>query len=217
MDPNNPVVRLCSEGMRAESEGRPDDARTAFTRAWEAATDDYDACVAAHYVARHQATAEQTLRWNAECLARADRVGDARVRGFYPSLHLNLGRAQLDLGDTERAREHFRQAAERIGDAGDGPYGDWTRYAAAQGLRATGAHPAGDVDAAVTPLMDAMCARGDLRGLALLLPAQMGDLGTPDDLDRLRTVLHMLHASPDVPAGEQTAITTALRTLPAHP
>jgi hypothetical protein len=26
MDPNNPVVRLCAQGMEAESDGRPQDA-----------------------------------------------------------------------------------------------------------------------------------------------------------------------------------------------
>lgn len=50
-------------------------------RAGEAATDDYDACVAAHYLARQQQTAQQILRWNQECLDRADRVGDERVLG----------------------------------------------------------------------------------------------------------------------------------------
>ena len=52
MDPNNPVVQLCAQGMRAESEGRNTDARALFQQAWETATDDYGACVAAHYIAR---------------------------------------------------------------------------------------------------------------------------------------------------------------------
>jgi hypothetical protein len=84
MDPENPVVKLCAQGMEAEFAGRPVEARDLFVRAWEARADDYDASVAAHFVARHQATPQETLRWNQEALARADAVGDERVRGFYP-------------------------------------------------------------------------------------------------------------------------------------
>lgn len=84
MDPNNAIVKLCSEGMKAESEGRIDDARSLFERAWEASTDDYEACIAAHYLARHQPDAESTFRWNEEALRRANAVEGDRVRGFTP-------------------------------------------------------------------------------------------------------------------------------------
>jgi hypothetical protein len=86
MNPDNPTVKLCLEGMRAETEGRMDEARHHFMQAWEQRTDDYDACVAAHYVARHQKEAEEALRWNQESLDRADAVNDERVQAFYPSL-----------------------------------------------------------------------------------------------------------------------------------
>ncbi len=54
MNLDNPVIKLCAEGTRAEFEGRIEDARTLYMQAWEASKDDYEACVAAHYVARHQ-------------------------------------------------------------------------------------------------------------------------------------------------------------------
>ncbi|MFJ9338954.1 hypothetical protein ACIRP0_06635 [Streptomyces sp. NPDC101733] len=98
MDPENTVVGLCSRGMAAEAADRPAEARDLFRQAWEAAADDYEACVAAHYLARHQSTPEETLRWNRLCLERADRVGDGRVLPLYPSLHGSLGRAHLELG-----------------------------------------------------------------------------------------------------------------------
>ncbi len=60
-------------------------------QAWEAPTDDYEACVAAHYEARHQEGPQDALHWNQEALARAEVVGDDRVRSFYPSLYLNMG------------------------------------------------------------------------------------------------------------------------------
>ncbi len=49
MNPDNPVVKLCMEGMRAEGQGQPAKAAEFFMQAWEARQDDYDACVAAHY------------------------------------------------------------------------------------------------------------------------------------------------------------------------
>ena len=55
MDPDNPVVKLCATGMEAEFDGRLDDSRLLFLQAWQAAQDDYEACIAAHFVARRQA------------------------------------------------------------------------------------------------------------------------------------------------------------------
>src|ERR1700723_1911611 len=54
MDASNPVVRLCAEGMDLERAGRRDEAARAFTLAWERSRDDYDRCIAAHYLARAQ-------------------------------------------------------------------------------------------------------------------------------------------------------------------
>ncbi|MGW7346731.1 hypothetical protein [Streptomyces sp. NPDC054854] len=116
MDPRNTVVRLCTEGMAAEAAGRGEAAHALFRRAWDAASDDYEACVAAHYMARHQPTPEDTLHWNRTCLELADRVGDERVRPFYPSLHGALGRALLERGERGEARAHFEAGAARLAD-----------------------------------------------------------------------------------------------------
>ncbi|HNB52946.1 MAG TPA: hypothetical protein PK530_13440, partial [Anaerolineales bacterium] len=64
MDPTNPVLQLCIQGTEAEYQHRPDDARALYQQAWNSATDDYEACIAAHYVARFQDTPEETFRWN---------------------------------------------------------------------------------------------------------------------------------------------------------
>jgi hypothetical protein len=66
MDLSNPVLKLCQEGMQAEAEGRLLDARALFEQAWAARTDDYDACVAAHYLARRQDDPAEVLRWNCQ-------------------------------------------------------------------------------------------------------------------------------------------------------
>jgi len=51
MDTNNPM-----EGMAAEARSRFEDARKLFEQAWSICQDDYDACMAAHFLARHQNT-----------------------------------------------------------------------------------------------------------------------------------------------------------------
>lgn len=135
MDANNPVVKLCAEGMMAEGRGQSDVARDLFARAWAARTDDFDACVAAHYLARQQDSVEATLRWNQEALARANAVGDERVRGFYPSLYLNLGRSYEDMGDRDAARRSYEQAAARADDLPDDGFGAMLRRGIAAGLR----------------------------------------------------------------------------------
>ena len=71
MDADNAVVKLCAAGMEAEGEGRFDEAKALFWQAWGISQDDFEACIAAHYVARHQDRPEDTLRWNQEALRRA--------------------------------------------------------------------------------------------------------------------------------------------------
>ena len=112
MDLNNPVIRLCAAGSQAEFEGRKDDARRLYREAWDARTDDYDACVAAHYLARFQDTPEETLYWNQEALARAKSVDDERVQGFYPSLYVSLGHSYELIGDEMEARRCYQLAAD---------------------------------------------------------------------------------------------------------
>jgi tetratricopeptide (TPR) repeat protein len=138
MDPANPIVKLCVEGMRAETEGRIDEARLLFIQAWEESKNDYDACIAAHYVARHQKTPEEILRWNQESLDRADALNDERVQDFYPSLYLNLGKAHEDLGNREMARKYYELAAARMNGLPAGRYGDVVRDGIKRGLQRVG-------------------------------------------------------------------------------
>lgn len=135
MDLGNPVLKLCQDGMRAEAEGRPADARALFEQAWASRTDDYDACVAAHYLARQQDDPGEILRWNEAALRHADAVGDDRVAAFYPSLHLGVAMAAERLGDPVAARAAFERAAEHVGALPAGEYGEQLRAAVTDGLR----------------------------------------------------------------------------------
>jgi hypothetical protein len=112
MDFTTPALKLCLDSTRAEFQGRREDARALCRQAWQAAGDDYDACVAAHYVARYEETPEARLYWNQLALTHADAVGDERVRDFYPSLYVNLGRAHELLGHAAEAEQYYQLAAK---------------------------------------------------------------------------------------------------------
>ncbi len=112
VEAENPVVALCVLGTQAEYAGRLEEARDLYRQAWEAARDDYDACVAAHYMARLQDDPAQALFWNEISLERAGALGGERVRNFYPSLYVNLGRSHELLGNLDQAQNYYRLASE---------------------------------------------------------------------------------------------------------
>jgi len=112
IDTDNPVIKLCIRGTQAEFQGRTDEARESYRQAWDMSTNDYEACIAAHYMARLQESDEETLRWNQEALDRAESVQDESVREFYPSLYLNLGRSHELMGNQEEAEKYFDLAAK---------------------------------------------------------------------------------------------------------
>lgn len=137
MDPENPVVKLCAAGMAAEGEGRGADAKALFEQAWDSRRDDFEACIAAHYVARHQATPEATFEWNERALQHAQAAGDERVRGFFPSLYLNYAHSLEQLGRTREACSYYGLAAARLDDLPPGGYGQLVRSGVSAGQRRT--------------------------------------------------------------------------------
>ena len=112
MDLDNPVVKLCLAGTDAEFDGRQADARDLYRQAWKTACNDYEACIAAHYVARLQIDPVEALRWNLEALSRAEAVGDERVAPFLPSLYVNLGHAYELNGQKNEAAHYYQLAAD---------------------------------------------------------------------------------------------------------
>ena len=112
MDPDNPVIKLCIEGTQAEFQRQKEKARFLYQQAWEAVQDDYEACIAAHYVARHQEDPTERLRWNQIALDKANLVADNRVQEFYPSLFLNMGRSHELLGHWDEAKRYYNLAAD---------------------------------------------------------------------------------------------------------
>ncbi len=109
--PTSAAVALCIQGTQAEFDRRLDDARQLFRQAWDAAVDDHDACVAAHYVAHLEEDPQRALHWDQVALERARRCGDARVEGYLPSLYVNLGKSHARLGNHNAAQAFYALAA----------------------------------------------------------------------------------------------------------
>ena len=112
IDPANPVVALCAAGMACE--GDPETARHLFEEAWDTRRDDYDAAVAAHYLARHQPTPFLVLDWNARAVTHCERITDGRATELLPSLYLNLADSLLALGRRAEARVVADRADEHL-------------------------------------------------------------------------------------------------------
>jgi tetratricopeptide (TPR) repeat protein len=110
LDLSSRTAELCMAGNQAEFERRLENARALFSQAWDAATNDYEASMAAHYVAHLEPDPTAALEWDVEALRRA-RL-DARASELLPSLYVSLGGAYKRIGDIVEARRYFDLAAE---------------------------------------------------------------------------------------------------------
>jgi len=138
IDPTNPVVKLCAEGIAAES--RHDHARALalYTQAWELRSDDYEASIAAHYLAREQETLADSLAWNQTALDHALAAPPEQIGAFLPSLYLNLGWSHEVLGNTAQARACYAEGAARLDTLPSGAYTEVVRDGLTRGLERTG-------------------------------------------------------------------------------
>jgi len=134
INPENPVVKLCAQGMEYESKGNFEEASSLFMSAWTQSTDDFERCIAAHYVARHQKSSDEALIWNQRSLDYARALGDDRVSGFFPSLYLNMGKAYEDLGRRDDARRFYAMTVEVMTTLPDNRYGRIIRDAVERAL-----------------------------------------------------------------------------------
>ena len=125
IDSTNAVVALCAAGMAIE--GDVPAARRLFEQAWEVRRDDYDASIAAHYLARHQTTVEDRLAWNIRAARHAEVVADDRARELKASLYLNLADAYLAVGDSAEARSAIARASESLDDLPVDGYRDFVK------------------------------------------------------------------------------------------
>ncbi|MEW2155473.1 hypothetical protein AB0950_09310 [Streptomyces sp. NPDC007189] len=116
--------------------GDREEARSRLLTLWAEIGEDGDPlhrCTLAHYLADTQDDPEDELAWDLRALSAAEEeaAGGAPpgVRGFLPSLHLNLAADYVKLGRDEAARSHLRRARETAGALARDGYGEGVRAA----------------------------------------------------------------------------------------
>ncbi|CAL9661473.1 hypothetical protein SUDANB145_07004 [Streptomyces sp. enrichment culture] len=145
MNPENtapdPVMDAIGRALAEGHRGDTDSARRALLGLWTrtgAGGDPLHRCALAHHLADLHTDPAQALAWDIRALDAADAVTEQRLqehhaglrlRGFYPSLHLNLADDYRRLGCFDAAAAHIAAAREHVPDLPEGPYGDLLRTA----------------------------------------------------------------------------------------
>lgn len=97
--PFNPTVKLCIEGMNREAANQPEEAKAIFLQAFESAGNDFEKFLAAHYVARHQNNAGDTLIWLQKALDYATKSDSIAARTALPALYANMSKCYAELAE----------------------------------------------------------------------------------------------------------------------
>ncbi len=137
------VMVAIDAGLRQHIGGDRAGAHATFTALWAEIGEHGDPLhrvALAHHMADVCDDPADELAWDLRALAAADSLTDDRakeyhaslaVRGFYPSLHLNLGEDYRKLGDLAAAREQLALAYEKLDGLCDDDYAAGIREALA--------------------------------------------------------------------------------------
>lgn len=128
LNPANPIVQLCLQGMAMEEKNEAASAEQIFLHAWGEASSDFEKFLAAYYVARVQVEVANRLKWYETALQHALAANSDSAGSALPSLHDNISRCYAEIGDTENAEKHIATAeACRNRPADKGPFYHGTR------------------------------------------------------------------------------------------
>jgi rifampin ADP-ribosylating transferase len=120
--------------MELEGQARPAEAAQVFAEAWEMATTDLEKFTAAHYVARHQNSVSDKLKWDETALHHALNMRDTAMKGVLPSLYLNVGKGYEDLNDWHNAQNNYQAALSCMHFLPDDGYGNMIKAGIRNGL-----------------------------------------------------------------------------------
>lgn len=127
-DPRNPIVKICLQGMDLEAQSKHEQALELFLQAWNEATQDFEKFIAAYYVARHQKTVGDKLKWLETSLEIGLTINDDSVKSAFPFLYSNIAGCYEELKDSENATKN-RELAKSVKDkpSDKGPFYHGTR------------------------------------------------------------------------------------------
>ena len=127
-NPSNNVIKLCIQGMAMEEKGEPEKAIGLFLQAWNASTNDFEKFTASYYVARHQESVHDQLKWLKTSLEFALKINDESVKAAFPALYSNIAGCYERLNDLGNAKRNHELAASFTDDPSDnGPFYHGTR------------------------------------------------------------------------------------------
>lgn len=136
---SDPVMERIGAAIGLSRRDEREQARELFAAIWADIGPDGDPfhrCTLSHYAADVQPDPQDELMWDLRALAAADELTDERaqayhaslsVRGFYPSLHLNLAEDYRKLGNVGRARQELELARGGLDALADDGYGSNVR------------------------------------------------------------------------------------------
>lgn len=133
-DPDNTVVKLCADGMEFEGQGNHEKAHQNFVQAWEAANDNSEKFIAAHYLARHQKNVVDKLYWDEVALQMALEIQDETIFPQLPSLYLNIGKCYEDMKNFPKANENYLLAESFTSYLPDDGYGNMIKAGIQNGI-----------------------------------------------------------------------------------
>lgn len=134
-DPDNRVVKLCAQGMDLEGQGNQGAAHQVFMQAWDEATSEVEKFIAAHYVARHQKSVADKLKWDETALQLALQMNDPAIKSALPSLYLNVAKCHEDLNNVKEAKTHYEMALSYADFLPEDGYGNLIRNGILGGLK----------------------------------------------------------------------------------
>jgi rifampin ADP-ribosylating transferase len=140
LDLNNKIVQQCAQGMLLEGEGKTEEARGLFLKAWRESATDFERSTSAHYVARHQESVADKLKWDEISLHAALQVSDENIKAYYPSLYLNVGKGYEDLNDIDNALKNYHMALSFSDLLSDDGYGKMIRSGIMNGIERVTQH-----------------------------------------------------------------------------
>lgn len=139
MDELDPIMVRLGEAIASGHQGDRAGARLRLAALWDELGPSGNAvqrCGVAHAMADVQDDLYEELAWDLRALGAAEHITEHQVaaagvggtvRGFYPSLHLNLGDVYRRLGDFELARTHLELGQESEDALEDDGYGQLLR------------------------------------------------------------------------------------------
>ncbi len=127
-NPNNPIIRLCMQGMAMEEGDKHEEAGALFNKAWNESTNDFEKFIAAYYVAKHERKVADKLAWFEKSLQFALKINDNSVKSAFESIYTNIAKCYEQLNDTANAKKNYDLAQSFAGKIVDsGPFYHGTR------------------------------------------------------------------------------------------